>query len=237
MEQEDIANALGDEIAYWRRRRGLTRDELGAIVGTSGNTVGRWERGDTTPDVPQTWATANALRIDLTTLIERAETSARLGSRDREAPEMKDLRERAYAHSAVDVLETLSDIKMQAAVAQVIARRCRAVPVPERRTTWQALAEALPGLDRASKAGTVTPADVRTIADSLDGDDGIYVGDFVVALRRMVDRRQSANVEGPDPSHYSLAANDPGVPSQGERVRQAQDDAYEIDQDADSDSQ
>jgi transcriptional regulator with XRE-family HTH domain len=231
MDQPDITSALGDEIVYWRRRRGLSRDELGAMVGASPNTVGRWERGDTTPDVPQTWAIARALRVDLVTFIERVETAARLGAEERNR--RSDLRERAYGRAAVEALHNLHDIRLQGAISEVLMRRCRAVPLHERRATWRALTEFLPDLDSAAASGLVTPEDVRTVADSLEGPEGIFVADFVQAMRRMVDRRvgdSSIDAQGPNPPEHVLAANDPGEPSQYERVTREQDDAYDIDQ-------
>ncbi len=70
---EEFARTLGDEIEYWRKRRGLSRDQLGALLDVSGNTVGRWERADTSPDLPMTWRLAGALEIEFATLIQRIE--------------------------------------------------------------------------------------------------------------------------------------------------------------------
>ena len=75
-EEPQLAAAIGAEIAYWRRRRGLSRAELGALVGKSHNTIGRWERGDTMPDVSETWKVAKALDVKLSTLIARAQDAA-----------------------------------------------------------------------------------------------------------------------------------------------------------------
>ena len=79
-EEPQLAAAIGAEIAYWRRRRGLSRPELGAMVGKSLNTIGRWERGNTMPDVSETWKVAKALGVDLSTLIARAQDAAQQDS-------------------------------------------------------------------------------------------------------------------------------------------------------------
>lgn len=70
-----MAVAIGAEIAYWRRRRGLTRKELGELVDRSDNTIGRYERADTVPDVADTWAIARALKVPLSMLLDRAAQS------------------------------------------------------------------------------------------------------------------------------------------------------------------
>jgi transcriptional regulator with XRE-family HTH domain len=72
-----LATAMGQEIAYWRRRREMSRDELAALLGRSRNTVGRYERGETMPDVSETWAIADALGVTLSHLISRVEDALR----------------------------------------------------------------------------------------------------------------------------------------------------------------
>lgn len=42
---------IGDKISSLRKQKGLNRDELGKIVGTSGAVIGRYERDEITPSV------------------------------------------------------------------------------------------------------------------------------------------------------------------------------------------
>lgn len=72
-----IAAAIGAELAYWRRRRGMTRAQLGELVHRSGNTIGRYERGNTMPDVAETMRLADALDVSAAVLVERAEQALR----------------------------------------------------------------------------------------------------------------------------------------------------------------
>lgn len=72
-----FTEALGAEIEYWRKRRGLSRDELAAKAGISKSTMGRVER-DGPKDVSDTWRLAEALDIPFLELAKRAEESAGL---------------------------------------------------------------------------------------------------------------------------------------------------------------
>ncbi|WP_395659136.1 helix-turn-helix domain-containing protein [Nocardioides sp.] len=64
--------ALGAEIAYWRKRRAMTRSELATAACFSASTMGRIER-EGPKDVADTWRLAQALGVPLSTLVERAE--------------------------------------------------------------------------------------------------------------------------------------------------------------------
>lgn len=75
-----LAEAIGAEISYWRRRRGLKQTDLADMVGMGKNTIGRYERGETMPDVPESWRIAEALGVPLSLLIGRAEGSLGVGS-------------------------------------------------------------------------------------------------------------------------------------------------------------
>lgn len=84
-----FAVAIGAEIAYWRRRSGLNRGQLAALVGKSSNTIGRYERGDTVPDVTETYELATALGVPVSQLIERAEQSMATAGRHTIADEVE----------------------------------------------------------------------------------------------------------------------------------------------------
>lgn len=74
-EARDFLTALGDEIELWRKRRKLSRAELGDMVGLSETTIGRIERGsaDTALPTSDAWRIASHLGISFSDLIRRAE--------------------------------------------------------------------------------------------------------------------------------------------------------------------
>ncbi|WP_232676733.1 helix-turn-helix domain-containing protein [Nocardioides sp. R-C-SC26] len=71
----DFVSALGAEIAYWRRVRGLSRDQLAARVDISATTLGRIERGsiDSAAPTPDVWRIAAALGLQFSDLVRRTE--------------------------------------------------------------------------------------------------------------------------------------------------------------------
>jgi transcriptional regulator with XRE-family HTH domain len=56
---------IGDKISSLRKQKGLSRDELGKIVGTSGAVIGRYERDEITPSVEIAKKMADALEVSL----------------------------------------------------------------------------------------------------------------------------------------------------------------------------
>lgn len=63
---------IGNTITQLRKQIGLSRDELGAAVGTSGAVIGRYERGEITPSVEIANKIANALEVSLDYLVGNA---------------------------------------------------------------------------------------------------------------------------------------------------------------------
>ena len=61
----DFAN----NIANLRKEKGLSRDHLGKLVGTSGAIIGRYERGDMKPSIEIATKIANALEVSLDYLV------------------------------------------------------------------------------------------------------------------------------------------------------------------------
>ncbi len=61
----DFAN----NIANLRKEKGLSRDQLGKLVGTSGAIIGRYERGDMKPSIEIATKIANALEVSLDYLV------------------------------------------------------------------------------------------------------------------------------------------------------------------------
>lgn len=56
---------IGDKIRSLRKQKGLNRDNLGKIVGTSGAVIGRYERDEITPSVEIAKKIADALEVSL----------------------------------------------------------------------------------------------------------------------------------------------------------------------------
>lgn len=57
--------SFGDRIIQARKDKGLSRDELGKMVETSGPIIGRYERGDMVPSVEMATRIADALGVSL----------------------------------------------------------------------------------------------------------------------------------------------------------------------------
>jgi transcriptional regulator with XRE-family HTH domain len=79
MDRKTFLLALGQEIAVARRRHvpRMTQGELAAKSGVNKRQVGRIERGESPGQTDQLWAMADALGVELSVLVEAAETEAR----------------------------------------------------------------------------------------------------------------------------------------------------------------
>ncbi len=60
---------IGHKIAELRKEKGISRDELGKLVGTSGAVIGRYERDEITPSVEIASKMAEALEVSLDYLV------------------------------------------------------------------------------------------------------------------------------------------------------------------------
>jgi len=56
---------FGNKIVELRKQKGLNRDDLGKIVGTSGAMIGKYERNEMTPSVEMAKKIAEALSVSL----------------------------------------------------------------------------------------------------------------------------------------------------------------------------
>lgn len=63
---------FGDRIQRARKEKGLSREELAAMIGTSGPIVGRYERGDMMPSVEIATKIAEALGVSLDFLVGKS---------------------------------------------------------------------------------------------------------------------------------------------------------------------
>lgn len=60
---------FGERAAKLRKEKGLSRDELGKLIGTSGPIVGRYERGDMKPSIEIATKIASALQVSMDYLV------------------------------------------------------------------------------------------------------------------------------------------------------------------------
>jgi transcriptional regulator with XRE-family HTH domain len=56
---------LGEQITTLRKRKGLSQAALGKLIGTSGDIIGRYERGVITPSIDVMIKMADALEVSL----------------------------------------------------------------------------------------------------------------------------------------------------------------------------
>lgn len=56
---------VGNRISALRKEKGLSRDDIGKTVGTSGAVIGRYEREEITPSIEVAAKIANALDVSL----------------------------------------------------------------------------------------------------------------------------------------------------------------------------
>lgn len=56
---------VGHFIAKLRKKKGLTQDELGNMLGISGKSVSKWERGLNMPDISLIYKLSEVFDVDL----------------------------------------------------------------------------------------------------------------------------------------------------------------------------
>ncbi len=61
--------ALGDNMMLLRKKKDLSQAELGKMIGTSGDVIGRYERGDISPSIEVVAKIADALEVSVDYLI------------------------------------------------------------------------------------------------------------------------------------------------------------------------
>ncbi len=64
-----IIMSLSDNMLLIRKKKGISQAELGKMIGTSGDVVGRYERGDITPSVEVVSKIADALEVSVDYLL------------------------------------------------------------------------------------------------------------------------------------------------------------------------
>ncbi len=63
---------LGENMMLVRKKKGLSQAELGKLIGTSGDVVGRYERGDIKPSIDVVGKIADALDVSLDYLVGKS---------------------------------------------------------------------------------------------------------------------------------------------------------------------
>ena len=107
---------LGDNMMLLRKKKGLSQADLGKIIGTSGDVIGRYERGDIKPSIEVVDKIAGALQVSIdyligkTTIVLDKETVDRLEDISK-LPDEK----RSYIFGLIDM--ALRDFKAKKAYA------------------------------------------------------------------------------------------------------------------------
>lgn len=60
---------LGDNIMLMRKKKSLSQADLGKLIGTSGDVIGRYERGDINPSIEVVTNIAAALEVSIDYLV------------------------------------------------------------------------------------------------------------------------------------------------------------------------
>lgn len=68
-----IIMSLSDNMLLIRKKKGLSQADLGKMIGTSGDVVGRYERGDITPSVEVVSKIADALEVSVDYLLGKTQ--------------------------------------------------------------------------------------------------------------------------------------------------------------------
>jgi transcriptional regulator with XRE-family HTH domain len=64
---------FGDRLAYARKQKGMRQADLGKLVGTSGDIIGKYERDEIKPSIDTAAKIADALNVTLDFLVKDAE--------------------------------------------------------------------------------------------------------------------------------------------------------------------
>lgn len=116
-----MSNSFGDRLRNVRKARGLSQDEMGALIGTSKQVISRYETGQRTPKITVVNQYASKLGISLNELMgdesisEELKVSLRSDSPGdeemlallqelKDRPELKTLFSSSYKASKEDVL-------------------------------------------------------------------------------------------------------------------------------------
>lgn len=71
--KSDIFMAFSERLAYARKQKKIKQVDLGKLVGTSGDIIGKYERGENTPSIEVAARIADALGVTLDYLVKDGE--------------------------------------------------------------------------------------------------------------------------------------------------------------------
>lgn len=69
-----MSTTLGDHILQIRKKKKLSQAQLGQLIGTSGDIIGRYERGAMTPSIEVIKRLADVLEVSLDYLVGTVQT-------------------------------------------------------------------------------------------------------------------------------------------------------------------
>jgi len=107
---------FGDNIMLIRKKKALSQADLGKLIGTSGDVIGRYERGDIKPSIEVVQKIADALEVSIDYLVGKTSILLDKQTIDRieniaQLPEEK----RSYVFELIDMC--LRDFKAKKAYA------------------------------------------------------------------------------------------------------------------------
>jgi len=71
--KSDVFMAFGERLAYARKQKKVKQADLGKLVGTSGDIIGKYERGENVPSIEVAAKIAEALNVTLDYLVKDGE--------------------------------------------------------------------------------------------------------------------------------------------------------------------
>ncbi len=103
---------IGRKVADLRKDKGISREELGKKVGTSGAVIGRYEREEITPSVEIANKMAKALEVSLDYLVGNTdlELTDKLMNRIKEVARMT-YKDQDYVYTLIDAFIAKNKLK------------------------------------------------------------------------------------------------------------------------------
>jgi transcriptional regulator with XRE-family HTH domain len=108
---------FGEQITSLRKRKGLSQNDLGKVVGTSGDIIGKYERDEVKPSIEVASKVADALEVSLDFLLGK--TTAELDKKSlRRLQDIQRLTEKDKEHVLEMVDAFIRDRKTKKAYAE-----------------------------------------------------------------------------------------------------------------------
>lgn len=71
--KSDVSMIFSERLAYARKQKKMKQADLGKLVGTSGDIIGKYERGENTPSIEVAAKIADALGVTVDYLVKEGE--------------------------------------------------------------------------------------------------------------------------------------------------------------------